>query len=204
MTVTVIVYIYYMRNDLQIGVAGEHIVCADLILKGFNCFMSEQGLPYDLIVDIGGVLKKVQVKSTLKPRKVKQRAKDTFSYVFDVKRCGKRGGNTYNDIDVDLFAFVCLDNMTIGYIESENIKSTLTLRVDELRGCYYDEKGVANYERVIELLSKGHSQTYISKKINLSQSTVNKMAQKGYKPHKTNAMYFSDIQRNSDWFTKQE
>ena len=29
-------------SDLQIGKAGEYIVCADLILKGFVAFPSEQ------------------------------------------------------------------------------------------------------------------------------------------------------------------
>ena len=36
-------------NMLQIGKAGEYLVCADLILKGYIAFLSEQGLPYDVI-----------------------------------------------------------------------------------------------------------------------------------------------------------
>ena len=34
-------------KQLQIGKAGEYLVCADLIMKGFIAFPSEQGLPYD-------------------------------------------------------------------------------------------------------------------------------------------------------------
>ena len=53
-----------MNSDLMIGVAGEHLVCFDLITRGFTCFMTEQGLPYDVIADINGKLVKVQVKTT--------------------------------------------------------------------------------------------------------------------------------------------
>ena len=38
-------------DDLQIGKAGEYLVCADLILRGFVAYPSEQGLPYDIVLD---------------------------------------------------------------------------------------------------------------------------------------------------------
>ena len=57
-------------KQLQIGKAGEYLVCADLIMKGFIAFPSEQGLPYDVLLDTGEKLLKVQVKTTEKPRKV--------------------------------------------------------------------------------------------------------------------------------------
>ena len=50
-------------KQLQIGKAGEYLVCADLIMKGFIAFPSEQGLPYDVLVDNGEKLLKVQVKT---------------------------------------------------------------------------------------------------------------------------------------------
>ena len=34
-------------KQLQIGKAGEYLVCADLIMKGFIAFPSEQGLSFD-------------------------------------------------------------------------------------------------------------------------------------------------------------
>lgn len=54
-----------ISNELQMGKAGEHLVCADLILQGYNAFMADQGLPYDVVVDTDGKIHKVQVKSTL-------------------------------------------------------------------------------------------------------------------------------------------
>ena len=53
-------------RQLQIGKAGEYLVCADLIMKGFIAFPSEQGLPYDVLLDNGKKLLKVQVKTTEK------------------------------------------------------------------------------------------------------------------------------------------
>ena len=76
-------------RELQTGKAGEYLVCADLILKGFVAFPSEQGLPYDVLLDTGKRLLKVQVKTTIGARKVPQRNKETQAYIFNVKRNGK-------------------------------------------------------------------------------------------------------------------
>ena len=42
-----------LSDDLQVGKAGEYLVCFDLIMKGFVAYPSEQGLPYDLVLDSG-------------------------------------------------------------------------------------------------------------------------------------------------------
>lgn len=63
------------NNDLMIGVAGEHLVCFDLITKDFTCFMTEQGLPYEIIADINGKMVKVQVKTTRTHSETPQRKK---------------------------------------------------------------------------------------------------------------------------------
>lgn len=49
-----------ISNELQIGKAGEYIVCADIIIKGLVCYPSEQGLPYDVVIDNGSRLLKCQ------------------------------------------------------------------------------------------------------------------------------------------------
>lgn len=53
-----------ISTELQMGKAGEHITCADLILQGFNAFLADQGLPYDVLVDFNGRIYKIQVKAT--------------------------------------------------------------------------------------------------------------------------------------------
>ena len=50
------------------GKAAEHLVCADLLMKGYNAFLSDQGLPFDVVIDLGRRLFRVQVKGTAKPK----------------------------------------------------------------------------------------------------------------------------------------
>ena len=39
--------------DLELGKAAEHLVVADLILSGYRAYLTEQGLPYDVVVTRG-------------------------------------------------------------------------------------------------------------------------------------------------------
>ena len=112
-------------NDLQIGKAGEYLVCVDLILKGFVAYPSEQGLPYDVVLDNGKKLYKIQVKTTRKPSPVPQRKKRTEKYIINIRRCGKNGRSFYKKGEVDIFAIVALDTKTIGYIKECDAKQTM-------------------------------------------------------------------------------
>ena len=106
-----------ISNELQIGKAGEYIVCADLIIKNYIAFPSEQGLPYDIIMDSGKRLFKIQVKTTFCPRKVPQRNKDSYAYIFNIQRHGNQNNlRKYNNTEVDFFALVALDSKQIAYI----------------------------------------------------------------------------------------
>lgn len=186
-------------KELQIGKAGEYLVCADLILKGFVAFPSEQGLPYDVLLDTGKKLLKIQVKTTEKPRSIPQRSKTTLAYMFDVKRAGVLGKTRYSINEIDLFALVCLDTMKIGYLKNAEMPTCLNIRVDSLRGTYYDEVGVANYKRSIEL-SATHSQKEIAKILSLHISQVSIFLKEGYTPFRTKARYFNDLLKTKDWF----
>ncbi|MDE3023822.1 MAG: hypothetical protein KGI54_18555 [Pseudomonadota bacterium] len=188
-------------KELQTGKAGEYLVCADLILKGFVAFPSEQGLPYDVLLDTGERLLKVQVKTTSGARKVPQRNKDTLAYIFNVKRNGKNGKGRYHDGEVDLFALVCLDVMKVGYLVTTDMPDTLNIRLDSMRGSYYDEDGIATHAKVLEL-KETHTQTQIAGKLGKQIAVINRMCKTGYEPHKTNARYFSDFARDAEWFLK--
>lgn len=186
-------------NELQIGKAGEYLTCADLCIKGLIAFPSEQGLPYDVLIDIDGRLLKCQVKTTEKPRIIQQRNKETKAYIFNIKRKGKNNLKRYTDNEVDVFAIVALDIMSVGYIINAVMPDTLNVRIDKLKGSYYDEKGIANYNSVINL-SKGFTQKQISEHLKLNISTVSRMLNPNYKPYKTNARYFSEFIRDKNWF----
>lgn len=185
---------------LQIGKAGEYLTCANLILKGFVAFPSEQGLPFDVVMDNGSKLLRVQVKTTLKPKKIPQRSSDSLAYVFNIKRCGKNGSKRYTREELDLFALVCLDTMKVGYLKAEEMPETINIRVDSLRGTYYDEKGIADYKKVTEMYKQIKSQTEIAKQTGLHVATVNRMVADGFEPFRTNARYFSDFERDASWF----
>lgn len=189
-------------SNLHIGKAGEYLVCADLILKGFTCYPSEQGLPYDVVLDNGNKLIKVQVKTTKGITYLNQRKNLTGNYLFDVKTHGNRNSNRYKKYDVDIFALVCLDIMKIGYITFKDARKTLIFRADELRGQYYDEKGIKDYERVMDLYKTIKNQSEISRRLGINGSTVNRMVKNGYIPYKSKARYFSDIIRGYEWFNK--
>lgn len=119
-----------MLSDLQAGNAGEHLVCADLILKGYCAFLANKGACYDVILEAGGILYKVQVKTTREPMRVPQRKSIIKKYCFNVRRCGKGGRRSYADGEVDIFALVALDSRTIGYIDAKNAKQTMFFCTD--------------------------------------------------------------------------
>ena len=112
-------------NDLQLGKAGEYLVCADLILKGHVAFPSEQGLSFDVVLSAKNKLYKLQIKSTRQPMAVPQRTNRTDKYIFHIRRCGKGGRQSYKVGDVDIFALVALDTRSIGYLKASTVKQTM-------------------------------------------------------------------------------
>lgn len=186
-------------KELQTGKAGEYMVCADLILKGFVAFPSEQGLPYDVLLDTGKRLLKVQVKTTSGARTVPQRNKEMQAYIFNVKRNGKNNKGRYQNGEVDLFALVCLDVMKVGYVVTDGMPDTLSIRIDALRGTHHDEQGIVAHAKVTEL-KETHTKKQIAEKLGINLSAAYRMSDESFKPFETGARYFSDFQRDKEWF----
>lgn len=179
-----------IKDDLAAGVAGEHLVCADLILRGYNAFLSDQGLPYDVVADIGGQLFKIQVKTTRGPRQVPQRVNHTPAYVFHVKRCGKGGKKQYGQQDADLFALVALDSKEVGYVPASNMKSTLIIRTEQFRGQYLNEVQASITPDVLQLKADGLSDNKIAKQLGISGHRVARIVRG--QTHEAGA-YLSDL-----------
>ena len=127
-----------LSNALQIGKAGEHLVCTDLILQGYNAFLADQGLPYDVLIDIDGKIKRIAVKSTQWIKSYKEKS------VVDIYRFGTRTGNKgksrVKEADVDYYAFVALDIKKIAYIPIKNmvartgkIKQTMDFKTKNIK-----------------------------------------------------------------------
>lgn len=123
-------------SDLQIGKAGEYLVCADLILHGHIAFPSEQGLPYDVVFEWKGKLLKVQVKTTRTSKNIPQRKNPVKGYIFNIKRRGKNNHSRTSNDTCDIFALVALDTKIIGYLPNTNVKETMNFRTEKFRGQY--------------------------------------------------------------------
>lgn len=107
-------------NELQIGKAAEHLVCADLILQGYCAFLTDQDIPYDIIIENNNKLYKMQVKSCSIPKSyMKNRSAEV--YTFGLKT-GKHG-NIRIINDIDYFAFVAMDIKTIAYMSNQQLKN---------------------------------------------------------------------------------
>jgi hypothetical protein len=78
-------------EDLELGKAAEHLVCADLILRGYRAFLSDQGLPYDVLVEAGQRLVRIQVKATRGPKNPQPGMRRSIGYFFNLRRAGKAG-----------------------------------------------------------------------------------------------------------------
>ncbi|HYF40895.1 MAG TPA: group I intron-associated PD-(D/E)XK endonuclease [Ramlibacter sp.] len=109
------------RRAIEIGTAGEHIVCADLILAGYRASIAAQGLPYDVIADINGWVLRIAVKSTLRATKRPEREGARICYQFCATRTkrdskGKTSARRYTPADADIVAFVGLDKRCVAYV----------------------------------------------------------------------------------------
>ena len=177
------------------------MVCADLILKGFVAFPSEQGLPYDVVMDTGEAVFRVQVKTTLAPRVVPQRKTSSLAYIFNIKRAGKGGKTRYSSREIDLFALVCLDTKQVGYLVADEMPDTINIRAESLRGTHRDERGIANHARLKAMEAEGVSKSVMAKETGLNLAQVYRILKDDHQPHETNARYFSDFERDPNWFT---
>ena len=115
-------------TDLAAGVAGEHLVCADLLLQGYRAFLADQNCAYDVAVDVSGRLIRIQVKATRAPKKLPQRVGHYPAYMWHVRRAGKGGQRTYADSEFDLLALVALDSRRIAYLAPSKAKQTIHIR----------------------------------------------------------------------------
>lgn len=183
-------------NDLQIGKAGEYLVCADLILNGHIAFLSEQGLPFDVIFEYKGRLLKVQVKTTRGPKSIPQRKSDIPAYIFHVGNNGKMNRRKkYESNQVDLFALVALDTKSVIYLPYFDTQTTMNFRVPSFRGQYHDEQGGKLKTTVLDLRKSGMSCSDIAIKLELKLSSVYRYsADVDITPKGTNAgVYFDEF-----------
>jgi len=116
-------------KELRIGRAGQHLTMCDLLSKGFACCQTEEGMPYDIIVDLGVRMVRIQVKTTEKPGMMNDQYK-VPTYRFNVRRAGRGGKREYQIGEFEGFALVCMDDRSVWYYPfTKSISKTLIFRV---------------------------------------------------------------------------
>lgn len=140
-----------MKNEINIGSAGEHLVLSDIMLQGYKCFKVEESLPFDIVMfDEKNKIYKIQVKSTLK-RKVNYYSKTKTSYSFSAVRQKKvrkkfkdKSGytykykeNRYTKDDYDILACVIIPLKKVFYYKFKDIKlKYISLKGNEKQHLY--------------------------------------------------------------------
>jgi hypothetical protein len=125
-------------DEAKLGRAGEYLVCADLLLRDYNAFICDSGLPYDVLVEDGNNLIKIQVKTTSKL--ITHRSEQSPFYLFHVRRMGKGGRKSYTNDVIDIIALVAIDVKQIAYIPIADAKKSMSFRSETLKGQYRGEK----------------------------------------------------------------
>lgn len=99
-----------------LSLSAEYLVASDLTKLGYPVSTAAAGLSYDLVVDVGSYLLKVQVKSTVAPRKPIV-GQATQRYLFRVSK----NYSQYNRDSFDIIAFVASDTGLIGYLSAGEV-----------------------------------------------------------------------------------
>lgn len=104
-------------DELAVGLAGEHLVCADLLARGYSPFRTEQSAPYDIAVQVGKRLLRIQVKATTHARPcLQKRQQHVTAWKWSMRRT-KRGARAYDVTSIDGFALVALDVRRVAYVK---------------------------------------------------------------------------------------
>ena len=166
------------RDVAKLGKAGEHLVCSDLLIKGYDCFISPDGSSrYDVILDTGKQMLKVQVKTTLKPRygytKKKMAEMSNFkkTYSFNVYTRGETKNTIYDACDVDIFALVSMDMKHVAYIPYTARAGNVNFRCPQNRWHHMNERGLILHPKIVELQKSGLSRKEICAQLNITNNT---------------------------------
>lgn len=128
-------------DDLALGTAAEHLVCADLLISGYRAYRTDQVCAYDVAVEAGEAIIRVQVKATREPRSVP--GGRGVAHMWHVRRAGKGGRRTYGEGEFDMLALVALDCRKIAYLPPSAAKQTIHIRQDNRGGRVLNDRRVS-------------------------------------------------------------
>jgi hypothetical protein len=121
--------------QLEFGKAAEHLIVADLILSGYRAYLTDQGIPYEAVIDYNGRLFRVQMKADREVKPIPQAGAIGTGYLFNVRRAGRRGRRTYADNEFDILALVAMDIRVVAYLpfDSQCCRPCEQVRTDRPR-----------------------------------------------------------------------
>ena len=114
------------HREIHAGDAGEHLVCSDILMEGYQAFQCGQGMAWDVGAEIGGSVVKFQVKST---NTVHTRKNRNPHFRFSTHKGQKRVA--YNPCDYDILALVDLKNKKIIYLTDVYDITNLSIRCSD-------------------------------------------------------------------------
>tara|TARA_R110002020_G_scaffold5502_5_gene22837 strand:- start:477 stop:893 length:417 start_codon:yes stop_codon:yes gene_type:complete len=118
------------KNSIAIGHAGEHLTCYVAIMDGYNAYRVTGQLPYDVIVEKGKNLYKVQVKTSTykgnRPSITFQLRRRAMSYSSK-----KSTAYSYPKNTIDLYAFASPDYNKVAFIPMEDIVNQYKISINK-------------------------------------------------------------------------
>ncbi len=140
------------KERRRIGQMGEHLVCVDLLKRGYEACIAPEGLSYDIVCDIDGKLLRIQVKTESKP--IISGNAVVPAYDFDTRK--SRTNNIYYDNEVDIVAIVALDTGQVGYVSSTagriKIRSDIHAYIHKNRKAFFARHSFKPARNKIKLL----------------------------------------------------
>lgn len=107
-------YEYDHHRALEIGKAGEHLVVADLLISGYNAFLTDKGNSHDIIFETKDGFKTIEVRSTLTSYTYKGKDFKKDMYIFHLKK-GRGSTKRFKKIP-DYLALCVISKNLIAYI----------------------------------------------------------------------------------------
>ena len=132
-----------MRSrNIEIGQAGEYLTLFDLSIKGYNCFLVNESLCFDIgMTDSDNSLYRIQVKTTSKKRtkcSYQFRMVKSYRQFIEADEAGRNkyirhSDKRYGITDFEIIALVILPKKKVFYIPFHAIhgQKYLNLRGDE-------------------------------------------------------------------------
>jgi len=122
----------HISTELELGKAGEYLTMVDLLLHGEKAFLTDQGINYDIVVEIEEQLFRMQVKTTARKKVYgKKHTSVGEGYYLHLRRAGKCGKRVRGNKEFELYAVAMLDIKTVAYILSEEAPQGLMSFRDE-------------------------------------------------------------------------